>query len=495
MPDDYPTTYETALAVVATAMKKARLRMDVLIVNSFMGGVVFSTGGMLQVLIESWAMPQDESFGGIVRLLMPMFSYSIGLFFVVILGLDLFNSNILFFSTGICRRAVSVVDLSISWFVSYTFNLVGMIFVCYIVCHFSGISLESEFITASQNIVISKASYSFVETLIKGMAGNFFVCLAIYLQLMVRPLHVKFLMLTLPVYSFVCVGYTHAVADMYVLIIGSINHAPVSLGKLVWKVFLPGAIGNIVGGSLFGIIVVWYLHIFAVEQDQERLNLPSFELKDEQPQQNMESRVVAQIPRKDIEEEEEIEYLEEKLHRQYQASEAGPIDTEDLRKLSSRLSAASKISNSTRRALKSPKNVFPVYGMGDASERERLIAGHRNISQDCVPIDPNSSEAEYIGNALKRVVSRKASKKKADDPEAHLHRQASITSNFRNPNFDQSYTHTNLTKSRNPKDPNINTPGALPDIGPNPESSIESGQTSIKQFRVSAYDPKPTPPN
>ena len=50
----YLTTHETALAVVATAMKKARLRIDTLALSSLMGGILFSTGGMLYVLVESY---------------------------------------------------------------------------------------------------------------------------------------------------------------------------------------------------------------------------------------------------------------------------------------------------------------------------------------------------------------------------------------------------------------------------------------------------------
>lgn len=98
----YLTTYEAALAVVATAMKKARLRIDVLVINSFMGGMLFTTGGMLYDLIRAGFSGINETNPGVISLLQGI-CYPIGLFYVVILGVDLFNSNILFFSTALCR--------------------------------------------------------------------------------------------------------------------------------------------------------------------------------------------------------------------------------------------------------------------------------------------------------------------------------------------------------------------------------------------------------
>ena len=81
----YLTTYEAALAVVATAMKKARLRIDVLVINSLMGGMLFTTGGMLYDLIRAGFSGINETNPGVISLLQGI-CYPIGLFYVVILG-------------------------------------------------------------------------------------------------------------------------------------------------------------------------------------------------------------------------------------------------------------------------------------------------------------------------------------------------------------------------------------------------------------------------
>ena len=422
--NNYLTTYEAALAVVATAMKKARLRIDVLILNSILGGMFFATGGMLHLLVQAGFPDSLQKNPGVVSILTG-FCYPIGLFYVVILGVDLFNSNILFFSTGICRRAVSIWDLLISWIVSWWFNLVGNIFVCYVICTYSGITEEQQMITASIELLEKKVLFSFIRSFIKGIAGNFYVCLAIFLQLMAKPLHVKFLMMTLPVFTFVSFGFTHSVADMFVIVIGLINGAPVKVATVAWKLFLPAALGNMVGGSFFGIVITWYLHIFVVEQDRKKLELPEYELRDEQPELNQDSRVVRQKKSKFDEDVTKLDESTGDSEDTQQEDDMDPIPIYDevsiplaitqLRPTVTR--SRTRSSTATTKTTRSPKNVFPVYGMGAPLQRERTIAGQlekpkSRASSDGYPFanDDNDAEpeAEYIGSQLKRVFTQKS---------------------------------------------------------------------------------------
>lgn len=418
----YLNTHETALAVVATAMKKSRLQLDTLIVNLFMGGLLFSSGGMLYVLITSYCSETNESNPGFLMLLHGLV-YPIGLFYVVIMGVDLFNLNVLFFLVGLARGAVSVLDLLISWFVSWWFNLVGTIFVCYIVCHFSNVTNTQQMIDGSRQILEEKAGLAFHHTLIRGMAGNFFVCLAIYLQLMAKPLHVKFLMMLLPVFTFVTMGFSHSVADMFLSITGLINHDSISVGTVAWKVFIPSTIGNIIGGSFFGLVVPWYLHLFVVERDRRRLHLPLYDMRDEQPELNQDSRVVRASLRDEEEEELENELEEEQRMREEKAD----LDSLDSSKLgtdpkgqapslyrpSTGRSVRSSASLRRKRSHRSPKNVFPVFGMESPSKRERSIAEGRDGTSD--PNEALSLEeaptAEYIGEQIKRTLSRRSKEK------------------------------------------------------------------------------------
>ncbi|KAI3404220.2 hypothetical protein KGF56_002981 [Candida oxycetoniae] len=354
---------------------------------------------------------------------------------------------------------------------------------------------------ASRDIVTSKASFSFVQTLLKAMAGNFYVCMAIYLQIMVKPLHVKFLMMLLPVFSFVSLGFTHSVADMTVLIIGKINGAPIPMKELVWKVFLPGALGNMIGGSFFGIVICWYLHLYVVERDKKELNLPEYEFRDEQPELNQDSRVVRQkkpIYDEDVvlnETDPEEQYVDEqpelnqdsrvvrrrKRRPHFNGNYVDDVDNEQLLEEKENVSPPesslssenggeqynpvplldkvttnlSKIktrntinSMSSSKSARSPKGLFPVYGMGPPLARERSIADGTNIIYNTNKDNGNDGDAvgdnddddnddddddgvnsaEYIGTKLKKMVTNRSFRsRRASDLESEPVRTKSLS--------------------------------------------------------------------
>ncbi|SCU92076.1 LAFA_0F07844g1_1 [Lachancea sp. 'fantastica'] len=406
----YITPNETALAVVATSMKKSRMRLETLICNSIMGGVFFSTGGMLFTACHASNPGIFERNPGLLDFLGGLM-FPIGLFYVVINGADLFNSNILFFMVGVLQGAVSIYDLLISWVVSWFGNLGGTLFVMYVICHLSSVTSSPNFVKWTHILVAEKDSFNFIKTFIKAIAGNFYVCLAIYLQMMAKPIHVKLLMLVLPIFSFVGMGFTHVVADMFMLTIGMINGADLSVSRFIWKHMVAATLGNIVGGGAFAAIVPFYMHLVTVENDRKRLSLPEQEVRDEQPELNVDSRVV-RIPTKVAEEmDEEAEEGEEDIEREnhtekndfeFASSDSSIADASNgknppveyrpamrnsssnfsrmstaLKKTSTNRSTTSMRSNSSI-PQRTPAGLFPVKGMASP----RLSGYQRTSSQE-----------------------------------------------------------------------------------------------------------------
>ena len=304
----YITPHETALAVIATSMKKSRLTLQTLIINSIMGGLFFSAGGMLYCIAKGNNPVLETGNPGILSMLGGM-NFSIGLFYVIINGCDLFNSNILFFTVGWLRGAVSIFDLIVSWTISWIFNLGSSLFVSYVICHLSGVMKEEFLKKGTIEIAEAKMGFHFIETFIKGIAGNFCVCLAVYLQLMSKPIHVKFLTILLPIYTFVTCGFTHIVADMFLIPTGMFNGANISVATFIWKNLIPASLGNIVGGTFFSLVIPFYLHLYVVEQDRKQLNLPEYDAVDDRPEINVDSQVVRVKSRK---EEDDDSFVNEK---------------------------------------------------------------------------------------------------------------------------------------------------------------------------------------
>lgn len=423
MVDDtyYITPHEAALAVVATAMKKSRLPFYILFINSIMGGFLFSSGGMLHVMCQagsSGLIPGKYIFVSVAQGAV----YSIGLFYVIICGMELFNSNILYFSVGVVRGAVTLMDLIISWFVSFWVNLASSIFVVYVICYCSGIFKEESFVVGTIAIGEVKNSFTFAENILKGVAGNFFVCLAVYLQIMVKPLHVKFLMIFLPIFTFVSMGFSHAVADMFMVPAAIFNNVGYGFGHYFWKMMLPVAIGNIIGGSFFGIVITWYLHLHVIEQDMKKLKLPAYEETDEQPMLNMDSRVVRN-PGSHVIPSEEFNSDQSSELKGYEPDETSSISkmtsrrsmntaqslrstrtrTSGYRRGLSRVGTLSSIRSRNSRQIRSPRGVFPVTDMGPPLEKERTIAG------PYTPVSPTQS------NDIDDIIDDDNSNEKVDE--------------------------------------------------------------------------------
>ena len=407
MVDDtyYITPHEAALAVVATAMKKSRLPFYILFINSIMGSFLFSAGSMLYVMCEAGSAGLIPGANIFVYLAQGAV-YAIGLFYVIVCGMELFNSNILFFSVGVMRGAVTLMDLVISWMVSFWVNLAGTVFVVYVICYCSGVFRQEVYVVGSISIAHSRNSFSFAENLLKGIAGNFFVCLAVYLQIMVKPLHVKFLMIFLPIFTFVAMGFTHVVADMFLVPAGIFNDCGYGFGHYFWKIMLPGAIGNILGGSFFGIVIPWFLHLYVIENDMKKLKLPSYEERDEQPMLNMESRVV-RVPTDVSERSAESPSVEEfkpdadgdnNLSRvPTMRSTASTAYNPGLSRV---MSSASIRSRNSSKMVRSPRGVFPVADMGEPLQREKTIASayvpeeEPNTLDRLVDPDDNNDDGE-----------------------------------------------------------------------------------------------------
>lgn len=435
MADDtyYITPHEAALAVVATSMKKARLRLDTLIINSIIGGILFSAGGMLHLCAQAENPKLWEENPGIIHFQQGAV-YAIGLFYVIMMGAELFNSNILYFSVGVCRGAVTIIDLLISWSVSWIFNLGSNLFVCYVICNLSGATQAKLYVQGSIQIVEDKMSYSFIQTFLKGVAGNFCVCLAVYLQLLAKPIHVKLIVMAIPIFTFVSMGFTHTVADMYLVPMGLINGAPYGVGHWIWKGLIPATLGNAVGGSFFGIVIPWYLHLVTVERDRKMLSLPEYDAKDEQPELEMDSRVVRVKSKSSQNPSPEKSVSEDETDGSDSTSRTGPdfnpvsyrpqVD-EPVDPLTRTQSAMSRFSSATTRSsrhMRSPPGVFPVMGMGKPLSREATIAGSNHddesVIDDARSLDSYHTSSRSVNDGAS-MLSRRSLKKSQQEEEDH----------------------------------------------------------------------------
>lgn len=102
-------------------------------------------------------------------------------------------------------------------------------------------------------MIVSKTFSEFGPTAVKGILGNWQVCLAEWVSPPSKAKDVtggKYFGMLLPISSFVAIGFEHSVADMFWLSAGVPSQAGVDIKTTLLKNVLPCTLENIIPGAL-----------------------------------------------------------------------------------------------------------------------------------------------------------------------------------------------------------------------------------------------------
>jgi formate/nitrite transporter len=107
----------------------------------------------------------------------------------------------------------------------------------------------------------TKGNTQWHQLFLRGIAGNWLVCLALWMGTSARDLNSKIIGIFLPIWLFIAVGYEQLIANMFTVQMGMIFGADLSIGKYISCVMIPVTLGNIIGGSVFVGFTYWYLYL------------------------------------------------------------------------------------------------------------------------------------------------------------------------------------------------------------------------------------------
>ena len=200
--------------------------------------------------------------------------FSVGLILVVIAGAELFTGNNLMFMSALDGR-IKWRTLLEKWAVVYAANFAGAMILVGIM-YGSGLwKVGADYGVARRALAIAdaKVNLSFHAALLRGIACNWLVCLAVWMAMAARDISSKVLAIFFPIMAFVALGYEHSVANMYFIPLGLFLKATpaaqaygASLEGLTWgrflvKNLLPVSIGNIIGGAGFVGLAYWVVYL------------------------------------------------------------------------------------------------------------------------------------------------------------------------------------------------------------------------------------------
>ena len=183
---------------------------------------------------------------GLKMIISGAFGLPVGLFMTLMTGAELFTGNTALVSMAAYEGEATTDQVAKSWVMSYLGNFVGSVGLAFLVS--VGATLVGG--GASVGIAGAKTSLPFMKAFVRGILCNWLVCMGVYMASMAKDVAGKMVAIWFPISAFVTLGLEHSVANMFLLPLGLLGGAEVSVFDALVKNLLPVTLGNAIAGAL-----------------------------------------------------------------------------------------------------------------------------------------------------------------------------------------------------------------------------------------------------
>ncbi|KAK9446605.1 Formate/nitrite transporter-domain-containing protein [Limtongia smithiae] len=263
---------EAAFMLLRAGISKAYQPLEYMLVRNFLGGALTSVGGMITLIVKGGCDGLNETNPGIVMLLGGLV-FPVGLAMSTLTGGELSTGNVLFLSIALLQRKIPFWRAIYVFFVSFFANLAGSLFYL-IIAHFGHILSDEPYkkgtITFANDKVLEVTG---ITIFVRAIGCNWLICIGVFCAFMSRTVISRVVSIWIPIFVFVAVGFENSVANMFLVPIGMINGAPVSVGLFIWKSLILSTLGNIVGGGVFVALVYWFIFVYPKNDGVEDLDI------------------------------------------------------------------------------------------------------------------------------------------------------------------------------------------------------------------------------
>ena len=245
---------EIAEATVGVGKYKTSKKNSIVFVSAMLAGLFIGLG-YTGYLIVSGIMA-DAAVGKVVGALL----FPVGLLLVLIAGADLFTGNTLV-TMAWYKKEIKLGDVAKNLSIVWLGNLVGALFLVVLVYYsntFTGSIAEGV-----MHLAEKKVHLNMVELLTRSTLCNILVAITVYMSYAAKDVTGKVIISYIPIWLFVIKGFEHCVANMFVLPMGYLLGADLTIGQIMANI-IPVTIGNIIGGML---VTAAYYFLFLKDKD------------------------------------------------------------------------------------------------------------------------------------------------------------------------------------------------------------------------------------
>ncbi len=267
---------ELATSLVAWGEAKVRRSSLQLLVLGFLAGAYIGFAAHLATVVGTG----DFSWIGMKKFMVGSV-FSVGLMLVIIPGSELWTGNTMM-TAAFLEKKISFTQVMRNWFWVYLGNLLGSVFLAWMIVSQTGI-MDGVFGGTALQIASAKVSQEFAEHshnsayFFRAVGCNWLVCLAVLQAMAAKDIGGKVLGIFFPIMAFVASGFEHVVANMYFIPAGIFAKKlpgacsasgldPAVIDQLGWgsmwqSNLITVTLGNFVGGGLFVGVVYWWLYV------------------------------------------------------------------------------------------------------------------------------------------------------------------------------------------------------------------------------------------
>jgi formate/nitrite transporter len=241
------TPKETYQGMAAKGADNALMPISKIMHQSIMGGCYVGFGGLLSMVVAGQCSGIAASNPGLQKFIFAAL-FPVNLLLILMSGGQLFTGNSAAVPAALYEGLVSFEDLVKSWATSYLGNIIGCGLFAF-AAKYTGI-LSGGVADLAVGTAMKKCGSAFGPTVVKAIMCNWLVCMAVWLAGSANDLAGKYVGIFFPISTFVAIGLEHSVANMFLLPLGLLGGADLSLGDVITKNLLPVTLGNAIAGAL-----------------------------------------------------------------------------------------------------------------------------------------------------------------------------------------------------------------------------------------------------
>jgi len=238
-----PAIYEGAVAAGAA---KAAAPAGKIFKLGVVAGAHIAFGAYLAVTVGGACPGIAAENPGLQKIILGAFGLPFGLIMVLASGAELFTGNTALVTAAYMENKTSLKDLVKNWFYSYVGNFAGSLIMAYLV--FVSGTLGNA--PGSVAIATAKCSLPWKAAFVRGILCNWLVCMAVYMASGCATMSGKIISVFFPISAFVALGLDHSVANMFLIPLGMLRGAEITVADFLMKNLIPVTLGNIIGGAV-----------------------------------------------------------------------------------------------------------------------------------------------------------------------------------------------------------------------------------------------------